>query len=315
MKNRMDMKRIKPGNVFYIKLGRNGIWEEDCISNGTLRLGYRETPHKLCLAKKWNSVQKERQRSRKNKRAATSDTKQIRSFYEADENVLWVTFWKGSLYWCFSKPEVMQLEDKSKVRPVIGAWNSCDIKNTPLLMSQLSGKLLAMQGFQGTICSVKEDKYLINKINAIQPKAVKDAEEALRQLEQKVEAVIRNLTWRDFELLIDLIFRQAGWKRISALGGTMKSLDLDLISPVTSERYGVQVKSKATRAVYHTYRTERLKDMQGFTRFYFAVHTPSSDLMQAEETGTEGVELLLPINIARLSVEYGLTKWILDKAR
>lgn len=309
------MKRIKPDEVLYIKLGRNGMWEEDCIKNGTLRLGYRETPHKPCLEKKWNSIQKERQAARRNKGAATSDTNQIRSFYEADENVLWITFWKGRLYWCFSKPEVIQLDDKSKVRPVIGAWNCCDIKNSPLSMSQLSGKLLSMQGFQGTICSVREAEYLINKINGIQPKAVKEAEDALFQLAQKVESVICTLTWRDFELLIDLIFRQAGWKRISGLGGSMKSLDLDLISPVTSERYGVQVKSKATRAVYDTYRTERLKDMQGFTRFYFAVHSPTPDLIRAKETETEGVELLLPTDIAHLSVEYGLTKWILDKAR
>jgi hypothetical protein len=311
----MKMKKIKPDEVLYIKLGRSGSWEEDCITNGTLRLGYRETPHELCLAKQWDAVQEERERSRKNKATATSDTNQIRSFYEADKNVLWVTFWKGSLWWCFSKPEVTQLEDKSKIRPVIGKWNCHDIKGMPLLMSQLSGSLLAMQGFQGTICSVKEAEYLVNKINGIQPKEVKEAEDALLQLEQKVEAVIHRLTWRDFELLIDFIFRQAGWQRVSDLGGTMKSLDLDLISPVTSERYGVQVKSKASRALYESYRTERLKDMQGFTRFYFAVHTPAPDLLENEGTETEGVELLLPKDIARLSVEYGLTKWILDKAR
>jgi hypothetical protein len=71
--------------------------------------------------------------------------------------------------------------------------------------------------------------------------------------------------------------------------------------------------SKANRALYDNYRTGRLRDMQGFSRFYFAVHTPSPDLLEAEET--EGVELLLPKDIARLSVGYGLTKWILDKAR
>jgi hypothetical protein len=209
-----------------------------------LRLGYRETSHEYCLAGQWDKVQAELEKSQRSKAAVTSGTNQIRSFYEAGENVLWVTFWKGALWWCFSKPEVRQLEDKSKTRPVIGKWHSHDIKGKPLVMSQLSGRLLAMQGFQGTICSVREARYLVNRINGVQPKEVKEAEDALLQLEQKVEAVVRNLTWRDFELLIDLIFRQAGWQRVSDLGGTMKSLDLDLISPVTSERYGVQVKSK-----------------------------------------------------------------------
>ncbi|MDQ3397572.1 MAG: hypothetical protein M3511_07345 [Deinococcota bacterium] len=306
---------IEPSQVLYIKLGRSGSWEEDCIANGTLRLGYRETPHELCLTKQWDEVQNVQETIRKNKGTATSDKNQLRNFYEADERVLWVTFWKGSLWWCFSKPEVTQLEDASKVRPVIGAWSNRDINGAPLLMSQLSGGLLAMQGFQGTICSAREADYLINKINGVQPKGVKEAEDALRHLEQKVETIIRSLTWRDFELLIDLVFRQAGWQRVSDLGATMKSLDLDLISPITAERYGVQVKARASRALFDSYRTERLADMEGFTRFYFAVHTPAPDLLEVSAAGTEGVELLLPKDIARLSVDYGLTKWVLDKAR
>lgn len=182
-------------------------------------------------------------------------------------------------------------------------------------MSQLSGAVLAMQGFQGTICSVKEDTYFVNKINGIQSEDVIAADEALKRLEVVLEKLIRSLTWRDFELLIDLIFRQAGWRRVSESGGTMKSLDLDLVSPVTSERYGVQVKSKAGRALFESYRVERLKDMQGFKRFYFAVHSPSADLTNAPDGHTGEVELLLPASIARLAVQYGLANWVIDKAR
>jgi hypothetical protein len=97
--------------------------------------------------------------------------------------------------------------------------------------------------------------------------------------------------------------------------GTTKSIDLDLISPITSERYGVQVKSKANRALFEHYRNDRLKDMQGFTRFYFAVHTPSTDLLKVSDDADGNVELLLPSTIAHLAVQYGLTKWIIDKTR
>ncbi len=128
-----------------------------------------------------------------------------------------------------------------------------------------------MQGFRGTICTVKEAKYLVNKINGIEPVEVKEADAALLQLQEKVEAIIRSLTWQDFEMLIDLIFRQAGWQRVSVLGGTMKTLDLELISPITNERYGVQVKAKADLSVFEKYKMEGMNDMQGFTKFYFGL--------------------------------------------
>lgn len=199
------MQKIKPEEVLYIKLGRGGKWEEECIRKGTLRLGYVEVPHKLCLGGKWRDIQRERTRSHKNKGAATSDTTQIRRFYESGKDVLWVTFWKNSLWWCFSRPKVILLHDKTKTRPVIGKWKCQDIEGRTLLMSQLSGIVLAMQGFRGTICSVKEDKYLVNKINGIQPKEVKEAEESVIKLERNVEEIVHRLTWHNFELLINLM--------------------------------------------------------------------------------------------------------------
>jgi hypothetical protein len=228
---------------------------------------------------------------------------------------LWVTFWKGALHWCFADSGVTQLADGSKTRQASGGWKSEDANGQPLLMSRLSGKLLAMQGFKGTICSVSEHKYLVNKINGIEPPQAKEASAAVLQLEKKIEAVICSLTWKDFELLIDFIFRQAGWQRVSVLGGSMKSIDLDLISPITDERFGVQVKAAANLADFEEYKTERLRDMQGFRRFYFAVHSPAPSLSAATDAETEDVKLLLPANIARLAVQYGLASWVIDKAR
>jgi hypothetical protein len=48
--------------------------------------------------------------------------------------------------------------------------------------------------------------------------------------------------------LVDLVFRQAGWQRLSVLGETMKFTDMDLLEPVTGDQYQVQVKSAATLA-------------------------------------------------------------------
>lgn len=309
----MTSKAIRPSRALYIKLGLAGAWESDCITRDqTLRLDYREAPHDLCLRGKWDEVREIYKAFRKDIGAATRDSKQIRLFYESDETVLWITFFGDRMYWCFSKPEITLLEDKSKIRPVIGQWRSTDIKNNPLQKNQLSGRLLSTEGFRGTICSVKEFDYLVQRINGRPLKQIGEAKEALLTLEQKIETLIRALHWKDFEILIDLIFRQAGWQRVSDLGGTQKTIDLDLLSPMTLERYAVQIKSEADLADFEDYQ-RKFADMQSYTRIYFVVHTPSSNLIQAEGISGSDTELLLPKRIAELAVQYGLLNWIIEK--
>lgn len=310
----LTLESIQPSKALYIKLGQGGVWERGCITRDqTLRLGYRETPHDLCLRGKWDEVREEYKALRKDIGAATRDSNQIRLFYESDETVLWITFFGDRMFWCFSKPEITLLEDKSKTRPVIGRWCSTDINENPLQKNQLSGRLLSTEGFRGTICSVKEIDYVVQRINGKPPREIAKAKEALSALQQKIETLICGLHWKDFEILIDLIFRQAGWQRVSVLGGTEKTIDLDLLSPITLERYAVQVKSESSLAEFEHYQ-RRFADMQGYARIYFVVHTPSPDLTQTAGESSRDIELLLPNRIAKLAVQYGLTDWIIDKA-
>lgn len=89
----MPTKMINPKNVYFIKLGKNGEWEKDCLEvSQTIRLGYHETPHEFCIQGKWDKVQKIWQEKRDDAGAATRDKNQIRAFYESDQHVLWVTF-------------------------------------------------------------------------------------------------------------------------------------------------------------------------------------------------------------------------------
>lgn len=307
-------EKIKPHKALYIKLGLSGEWENECITRDqTLRLGYREVPHDLCINGMWDDVLEELKPIRKDIGTATRDKNQIQNFYEADESVLWVTFFGDRLYWCFARPQITYLSDKTKTRRVIGKWRSTDLSGKPLEKSRLSGRLLSMQGFRGTICSVKEFEYLVQKINGKVLKANEEAMDALSILEDKIEVLIRSLHWKDFEILVDLIFRQAGWQRVGTLGGTEKTLDLDLLSPITSERYAVQVKSKASLAQFKDYQ-QRFEDMLGYRRSYFVVHSPSKDLIQAEDQISDDFQLWLPKQLAVLAVKYGLADWIIGKA-
>lgn len=307
----MTTNMIDPKNVYYIKLGRSGEWEKDCLElSQTVRIGYREVPDDLCRQGKWNEVHNIMKGKRKHNGVATGDTNQIRFFYESDEETLWITFWGDRLYWCFSKPEITTLPDNSKSRPVIGKWSSCNILGQPLQKTQLSGALLRVEGFRGTICKVKELKYLVEKINGVDRPEIANARLAKVEFEEKIERLIRQLTWKDFELLVDLLFRQAGWQRMGALGKTQKSIDLDLYSPITDERILVQVKSSANSSSLHDFR-ERMSDFQDYDRAYFLVHTPSNDLIGSNSQ--DEIVVWLPSDIARRVVMFGLSEWVISK--
>lgn len=303
--------KINPKNAYYVKLGRNGEWEKDCLEvSQTIKIGYREVPDKFCRQGNWDEVQKAMQNIREDIGAATRDKNQVRTFYEASEQDLWITFFGDRLYWCFSKSDITVLPDKSKSRPVVGKWSSSDISGKPLQKTQLSGALLRVQGFRGTICKVKELKYLVEKINGVVHPEIESALLAKAEFESKIESLIRKLTWKDFELLVDLLFRQAGWQRIATLGKTEKTIDLDLYSPITDEKILVQVKSSANLAKLQNFK-EGISDFQDYDRAYFLVHTPSNDLIQSKIQ--DDVEVWLPSDIARRVVMFGLAEWIINK--
>lgn len=204
----------------------------------------------------------------------------------------------------------MLLPDKSKSRPVIGQWSSTDISGKSLQKTQLSGALLRVQGFRGAICKVKESKYIVEKINGIVQPEIENVFLVKAEFEAKIEILIRKLTWKDFELLVDLLFRQAGWQRMATLGKTEKTIDLDLYSPISDERILVQVKSSANLSKLQGF-SEGVSDFQDYDRAYFLVHTPSNDLIQNKIQ--EGVEVWLPNDIARRVVMFGLAEWVISK--
>lgn len=310
------MQEIKPNRACYIKLGSEGGWEKECLENQTIRFGYNEISHEDCVARRWNHVEKQLQKIRNDKGAIRRDLNQIKEFYEAGTDVLWVTFHGNSLRWCFSNPEVTKLGDGSRFRKVIDQWRSTDVKDNKLSTDRLRGSLLSMQGYRGTICKVKEFEYLVNKINGKTPPRIEEAQAAYKTLVDNIESLIRGLHWKDFELLVDLIFRDAGWKRIGKLGGPQKTIDLELLSPVTNEKISVQVKSKAGRQDYLDYK-DRFAEMAGYARFFFAVHTPEDSLENySMESGaeTEEIRYLGPREVAKLCVDYGLAEWVMHKA-
>jgi len=306
------MNKIKANKVLFIKLGQGGKFEKECIENNqTLRLGYREIDHKLCLTGQWDKVHDYFTTEENSKTfVATSHSNQIKQFYEEDDKTLWITFYANKLWWCFSKPEITLLPDKTKTRPVIGKWSDKDIKSNVLLSGNISGKLLKTQGFRGTICSVPEEKYALAKINCEQMKELIEVEQAMFNLKTKLTFLIQNLQWKDFEILVDLIFRQAGWQRVGDTGKTQKTLDLELFAPVTSERAIVQIKAQSDLQQFLSYQ-EQFATMNDYDKFFYVVHTATNNLTTYEnETETK---LYLVDKVAELTISAGLVEWVIKK--
>lgn len=307
------MNPIEATDALFIKLGSGGEWEASCIERGDLRLGYAQQPHKLCVDGDWEALRATFDPSI-NKGAITRHLAQIRQFYEAPESTIWITFHSDRLWWCTSSTQVEPFPsgDGSRTRRVIGQWRDTDINGKPLLKGQLSGKLLAVQGFQGTICKVKEPEYLLHKINGTFEPHVEKALQARDDLALALTPIIKNLHPDDLEILVDLIFRHGGWQRAGVLGKQEKDIDLDLISPITNERIAVQIKSKASASVFQDYQ-DKFSDMTGFKRFYFVTHSPDKGLSDTNEDDEQFV-LWGGEDLARQALNSGLVAWLLDKA-
>jgi len=256
----------------------------------------------------WERVRRVWLDKRLDEGAATRDVIQIRNFFEAGEDTLWITFSGGFLWWCFAKPGVKQHQDEEgSYRETVDGWHNTDIKGAKLSSEKLSGNLLKVQSFQGTICDIKEFEYLKLKLNGQVLPQVEDAAQAENQMVEKIVPLMRLLTWQDFELLVDLVFSNSGWRRLGEVGKTKKNVDIELMLPTTGERAFVQVKSSASKQDLTQY-VERLKDSHAYDLMFFVWH--SGDVGEVEESN---VKLIGPDRLARMVFDAGLTSWLREK--
>ena len=126
------------------------------------------------------------------------------------------------------------------------------------------------------------------------------------QLKLAVLGMVRLLLPKDFEVLVELVFSTSGWRRHGVVGGTQKTLDLDLVLPSTGERAFVQVKSKTDSAELAKY-VEVFEALRIFDHMFFAYH---SGVAQSDD---ERVTVIGPGKLAEMTVEAGLANWLVRK--
>jgi hypothetical protein len=107
----------------YIKLGQSGIWERSCLlEDQTVRLGYQQyrPPFAIAAARSGDWREVERVLMETGTRAlgaARRHVVQIRQFFEADETVLWVTFFQHRLWW---RGQTLRSLDRGLAQGILG---------------------------------------------------------------------------------------------------------------------------------------------------------------------------------------------------
>ena len=313
------MQKIQPNEARYIKLGRGGIYESVCLRDGVLRLGYYAVPNLQGMnpdeLRKAAQDACEQAYGDEGQGSVTNHTRQVADFHLCQENTLWVTFAQGRLWWCFARPEVEYFgEDRerfpegSRQRKAIGGWHETNINGRPLVSEELDGRLTQTGAYQGTICGIgrREFAYLTRVIN---DEPHPDVEEAQRRRAAVLESVVmltRSLHPKTFELLVDLVFSQSGWRRVSPIGGSQKTIDLLLELPSTGEKAFVQVKSQTNRPQFENYVSQL--EGRGEDRMFYVYHTGP------ELSGPDKVTVINAERLAEMILNAGLVDWLIRRS-
>ena len=149
--------QVSATRALYIKLGEGNRWAQLAFDSSTLRFGFRDIPHQQALAaakaKDFKSVEDFYQNERSvAPGTATRYSNEVREFYTAGSDVLWITFAKGRMWWCFAEAEVIPNPavdpdaTGSRYRKTISGWSDKDMKGQPLLTSALRGSLTTTAG-------------------------------------------------------------------------------------------------------------------------------------------------------------------------
>lgn len=204
--------------ALYIKLGEGNRWAHLAFDSNTLRFGFAHFSHQQALAaveaKNFKAVKDLYESDGVAPGTATRYSNEVREFYTASIDVLWITFAEGRMWWCFADTEVIpnlagdNEETGARYRKTTDKWTDVDITGQKLWTNSLRGSLTTTAGYRGTICRVKEFDYLLRRLNGEETTTTTAVRAARLSLIKALTPLIRGLHWKDFELLVELVMTQ-----------------------------------------------------------------------------------------------------------
>ncbi|MBC7929010.1 MAG: hypothetical protein H7Z38_00390 [Rubrivivax sp.] len=284
------------------------------MEKGIIRIGFgseQSQRFELCQSGQWNDLSESFIDEGKDKGTATRFTNELRLFFEDEDSMLWITFMGERLCWGMIDHTMPALHaDANGVwRPIRDGWQWTDLHGEQLTKDRLSGALTKLTAYRGTSCNVDKNvsSYVIRRINGEKTPEVERALAASKEMKASALGLMKLLEPRDFELLVDLVFTTSGWQRVSSVGGTRKTLDLDLILPSTGERAFVQVKSKTTSDELADY-VAKIEDGP-YDRMFYVFHSGKAEMEKKDQR----VTIIGPEQLADLVMEAGLVSWLIRK--
>jgi hypothetical protein len=181
----------------------------------------------------------------------------------------------------------------------------------PLTVRSLSSALTRTASYQMTICAIKHTNYLLRRIRGESDPLHAQAIAVRDEMREIGLGMIRQLDWRDFETLVDLIFVRDGWQRSSVLGKQQPDLDLILSQPTTGETACVQIKSGTSQAELDDY-LGRFRRDGSYDRFFFVCHSVAGPLRLPAEPR---LHLWTSEHVADVALDAGLFNWLIERTK
>jgi hypothetical protein len=305
-----------PAAIRYIKLGENGKWATDALEQGIIPFGYRSVDHRACLAGNWDEVRGQLLGMGRTAQGVTQGLRELKDFYGLPENTLWVTMADGHFWWAFAKGPAVGVEqgnsdEPARYRLTKAGWSKTSLTGDPLTVRSLSSALTRTASYQMTICAIKHEDYLLRRIRDEGDPLHAQATALRAEMREIGLCMIRQLDWRDFETLVDLIFARGGWQRSSVLGRDQADVDLILTQPTIGETAWVQIKSKTSQAELNDY-LGRFRRDASCHRFFFVCHSAAGTLSLPSEPH---LHLWTADHLSDAAIEAGLFDWLTNRTR
>jgi hypothetical protein len=302
-----------PTSVRYVKNGPAGRWWQEAKANGQIHLGWKNTPKELLLKPDFSEIERLLRAEFADRPGATQDFKALKTLLDAPSKHIWITFEDGCLWWC-------TVADGATVNPDGEGdyrgnfWLDCDrpwsnksIKGKLLVKRDLPGVATSTAGFRATVCEPRGWQSILRIIGGEVDPDVTKASDARGAYQEAIQKVIQQLSWQDFEQLIEFILARTGWTRVSTLERTREGTDVEAENLTADERAFVQVKSIAAQTVLDDYVGRFNKQRDSYARMIFAVHSPKGTLKAPVDLP---VHLWTGDRVADLVVRLGLGQWV-----
>jgi hypothetical protein len=309
-KNKVDL----PSSVRYVKNGKGGQWWKVAKTNNQIHLGWRNIPRHLLTNPDFQKIEAQTRKHFGAKPGAVQDFNQLKDLLDSPSTNIWVTFEDGFMWWCTVRDSAQcnpdgESDEKGNFWLVCERpWSNRSLGGKFLAVSDLPGPVTKTSGFRGTVCTPREWQTIIRIIRDEKDPFATKAIKAREGYKEAIFDMIKQLHWKDFEQLIDLVLFRSGWVRIRTFDSTAEGIDTDVENPATAEIAFVQVKSSATQHTLEDYIQKFENRRERYARMIFAVHSPVGKI--AVPQGCLLVQVWDATRVADLSVRLGLGEWI-----